>query len=71
MDRKSPVLEYRVTHPEGAGNPQWGFRFSDPDGRTLVESARVFESLAQAEEAFVGMIRVIATNRYRIDTPSS
>jgi len=69
MDRKTAVLEYRVTETDGATTPKWGFRFKGMDGQTLMESAKAFDSPAKAEEEFIAMIKLIASNQYTIDSP--
>ena len=46
------------------GSESWGFRLKAPDGQTLIESAKAFDSQAEAEEGFVLMIKLIAANRY-------
>ena len=71
MDRKIAVLEYCVAEANGAPAAKWRFRFKDAEGQTLMESARSFDSPAQAEEGFIAMIKLIATNQYRIDGPTS
>ena len=69
MDRKNAVLEYRIADPNGATAPKWGFRFKGADGQTLMESATVFNSPAKAQDRFVAMIKLIATNQYTIECP--
>ena len=69
MDRRSAVLEYRIAETDKATAPKWGFRFKDADGQVLMESARAFDSPAKAEEGFVAMIKLIATNQYTIASP--
>ena len=66
MDRRNAVLEYRIAETKEASPPQWGFRFKGADGQILMESARAFDSPAKAEEGFVAMIKLIATNQYTI-----
>jgi hypothetical protein len=69
MKAKSAVLEYCVAKTNGGTVAQWGFRFKAPDGQTLMESVAPFDSLAKAEEGFISVIKLIATNQYIIDCP--
>ena len=69
MDRRNAVLEYHITETNEATAPKWGFRFKGADGQTLMESAKAFDSAAKAEEGFVAMIKLIATNQYTIAGP--
>ena len=69
MDRRNAVLEYHITETNEATAPKWGFRFKGMDGQTLMESPRAFDSPAKAEEGFIAMIKLIASNQYTIDSP--
>src|SRR5262245_26117716 len=69
MDLTSAVLEYWLAEHGGSPTAKWQFRLKTPDGQTLMQSAKAFDSLALAEQAFVAMIKLIATNQYRIDAP--
>ncbi len=69
MDRKNAVLEYCVAETNGATAPEWRFRFKGADGQTLMESATVFNSPAKAQDGFVAMIKLIATNQYAVECP--
>ena len=65
MDSDKAVLEYSAA-AAGAGSAAWGFKLKFSDGQTLIESARTFDSQAEAELGFVSMIKLIATNHYTI-----
>jgi hypothetical protein len=67
MDGNMAVLEYRASEADG-GSESWGFRIKSSDGQTLIESARTFGSQAEAEMSFVSMIKLIALNRYAIQS---
>ena len=69
MKRKGAVLEYKVVKHTRTKSRKWGFRFKTPNGKTLVESAAIFESYAKAQQAFLSMIKFIATNQYSIKSP--
>ena len=70
MKNKNPVLEYKVASRSKSKARKWGFRFKTPDGKTLVESAALFDSYAKAQQGFLAMIKSIATNQYSIKAPA-
>ncbi len=69
MDGNKAVLEY-CAEKTNAGLQSWGFRLKTSAGQTLIESAKTFDSQAEAEEGFVSMIKLIATNRYIVRSPA-
>ena len=74
MKSKNAVLEYKVANRSKNRSKskarKWGFRFKTPDGKTLVESAALFDSYAKAQQGFLGMIKSIATNQYSVKAPT-
>jgi len=68
MKRKGAVLEYKVAKQARTKARKWGFTFKT-HGKTLVESAAVFDSYAKAQQGFLSMIKLIATNQYSITVP--
>jgi hypothetical protein len=65
MDGNKAILEYCASEVDG-GSEAWGFRLKTSDGQTLIESAKAFDSRSKAEEGFVSMIKLIATNQYTV-----
>lgn len=70
MKHKSAVLEYKLAKQTRTKSRKWAFRFKTPDGKTLVESAALFDSYAKAQQGFLSMIKFIATNQYSIKAPA-
>ena len=68
MKRKTSVLEYCVARKRGK-RAKWAFRFRTPEGETLIQSAKVFDSRVKAEAGFVSLIKSVASNQYRIEYP--
>ena len=64
MNSHRAVLEYCITDPDGGKEGRWGFRFKGPGGQVLIESAKGFDSQAEAEAGFVSTLKLIATNQY-------
>ena len=69
MKNKTAVLEYCVARKRGQ-KARWAFRFRTPEGDTLMQSAKVFASKAQAEKGFIRLIKSVATNQYKIEYPN-
>lgn len=66
MQTNNAVLEYCLEGTSPVENGKWIFRLKAPDGETLMESSRSFESQSKAEEGFVSMVKMIARNHYTI-----
>jgi len=70
MKNKNAVFEYKIANRGKTKGRKWQFRFKSQDGKTLVESAAVFDSYAKAQQGFLAMIKSIATNQYSIKAPA-
>lgn len=68
MKNKTPVLEYCVAKMSGK-KAKWMFKFTTPEGETLMESAMAFDFKTQAEAGFIGLIKSVATNQYKVEYP--
>jgi hypothetical protein len=71
MKSKIPVLEYLLAGTAPGKMAKWGFRFRTSEGDVLIESALNFRSQADAERAFVSVIKSIATNKYAVECPTA
>jgi hypothetical protein len=71
MKSKLPVLEYSVAGTTPGKKGQWAFKFRTPEGDLLMESAMGFGSQAEAERAFVSLIKRVAANEYHVQCPQS
>ena len=69
MKNRTPVLEYCVAK-KGGKKAKWAFRFRTPEGETLIESAKVFDSRVKAEAGFFSLIKSVASNQYRVEYPA-
>lgn len=69
MHSDKAVLEYSAEEA-GGGSAAWGFKLKSSDGQTLIESARTFDSQAEAEQGFVSMLKLIASNQYIVRSPA-
>jgi hypothetical protein len=70
MNDHRAILEYCITDADGGREAQWGFKFKGPGGQVLIESAKAFNSQAEAEEGFVSALKLIATNQYVVHSAS-
>lgn len=66
MKSKLPVLEYSVAGTTPGKKGKWAFKFKTPEGDLLMESAMGFGSQAEAERAFVSLIKKVAANEYQV-----
>ena len=67
---KLGVLQYCRMQPSGGKRVKWGFKLKNPDGSTIIESAKSFDSLSKAEQGFFKVVKAMATNQYSIDYPA-
>src|SRR5881396_2309490 len=67
MKTKHPVLEYCAAKSTGRKRAKWSFRFRTPEGDLLLQSAKTFNSKAQAEQGFISLIKSVASNQYNVE----
>src|SRR5438046_5785955 len=67
MKTNNPVLEYCAAKSTGRKRAKWSFRFRTPDGDLLLQSAKTFNSKAEAEQGFISLIKSVASNQYNIE----
>jgi uncharacterized protein YegP (UPF0339 family) len=70
LKKQLGMLEYCESKGPGGKRGKWSFRFKTPDGNTLMESRKKFDSLAKAEKGFFEAVKKIATNQYTINYPA-